>query len=362
MRLLFLNWRDIASPRAGGAELLTHEIAKRLVARGHEVTWFTSRPSGAAAVDEIDGVRLVRRGSEVTTRLFAPAFARGRRFDLVVEQINTLPYFAPLWSRVPTVVFVHQLAREVWWYEAPKALAAIGYVIEPLYLQAYRRTPLITVSESTAADLRRLGFRRRVDVIPQAVHTERVEKLPPKRLEGHLLAIGRLAPSKRYGHAIRALAILRRSHPTATLTIVGNGPERSALEEEARRLGVSDAVRLAGSVSETEKTELLTAADLLIGTSAREGWGLTVTEAALRGTPAVVYDVPGFRDSVIHGRTGLLSRSDPSALAAEARRVLEDAALYERLRAEARERASALSWDRTAAAFELAAVTAARAG
>ncbi len=102
MKLLILNWRDLRSPRAGGAELLTHEIAKRLVVRGHEVTWFTSRPDGLAAEEEIDGVRIVRRGSELTTRLHAPSFARRGTFDVVVEQINTLPYFAPLWSRAPT--------------------------------------------------------------------------------------------------------------------------------------------------------------------------------------------------------------------------------------------------------------------
>lgn len=355
MRLLLLNWRDIASPRAGGAELLTHEVAKRLVVRGHDVTWFTSRPPGAAASEEIDGVQIVRRGSELTTRLFAPSFARGRTFHLIVEQINTLPYFAPLWSRAPTVVHVNQLAREVWWYEAPKALAAIGYLVEPLYLQAYRRTPAITISASTAADLRRVGLRGRIDVIPMAVNTEPVEVLPPKRLEGHLVAIGRLAPSKRYDHAIDALALLQQTHPHATLTIVGHGREQAALEERARSLGVGEAVRLTGSLDESEKTELLTAADLLVGTSAREGWGLTVTEAALRGTPAVVYDVPGFRDSVLHERTGMVVRQEPASLAAAARRLLEDPTRYEQVRARAFANAATLSWEKTADAFEAAA-------
>ena len=70
-----------------------------------------------------------------------------------------------------------------------------------------------------------------------AVNTEAVAELPAKRLEGHLLAIGRLAPSKRYDHAIRALAELRRTHPRATLTIIGDGPERDRLERLARELG-----------------------------------------------------------------------------------------------------------------------------
>ena len=354
MRILILNWRDIRNARAGGAEVLTHEIAKRLVVRGHQVTWFTSRPDGLAAEEDIEGVRIVRRGSELTTRLHAPSFARRGTFDVVVEQINTLPWFAPLWSRTPTVVHLNQLAREVWWYEAPKPLAAIGWASEPVYLQAYRRTPAIAISESTAADLRRLGLRRRIDVIPMAVNTEPVQELPPKRLRGNLVAIGRLTPSKRYDHAIEALGLLRRSHPDATLTIVGNGRERDALGEHARRVGVGNAVTFAGGLSEPEKVELLTASDVLVGTSAREGWGLTVTEAALRGTPAVVYDVPGFRDSVLHERTGLLTSPTPAALAESLRRCLDDSALYERLRRGAREAAGSLTWDATTDGFEAA--------
>ena len=362
MKILILNWRDIRSPRAGGAELLTHEVAKRLVARGHEVVWFSSHPDGLDAEEEVDGVRIVRRGSEVTTRLHAPRFGRRGSFDLVVEEINTLPYFAPLWSRAPMVVHINQLAREVWWYEAPKALAALGYVAEPLYLQAYRRAPVITISASTAADLCRLGLSGRIDVIPMAANTEPVRELHPKRLEGHLVAIGRLAPSKRYDHAIEALALLRGSHPHATLTIVGSGRERKSLEAHARRLGVGAGVRLTGTIGESEKTGLLTESDLLIGTSVREGWGLTVTEAALRGTPSVVYDVPGFRDSVVHERTGLLSAETPSSLAEAIRRCLDDGELNQRLRFAALTKARTLDWEKTTDAFEVAVRKAAAGG
>ena len=354
VKLLLLNWRDIRSPRAGGAELLSHEVAKRLVSRGHGVTWFTSRPEGLPYGEVIDGVEIVRRGSELTTRLHAPRFVRGQHFDVIVEQVNTLPYFAPLWSRVPTVLHVNQLAREVWWYEAPKLLAVVGWLSEPAYLQAYRHTPIITISQSTASDLRGLGLHGRIDVIPMAVNTEPVVEFQPKRLEGHLVAIGRLAPSKRYDHAIEALALLRKSHPHATLTIIGNGRQRTALEEHARRLGLSAEVQLAGRVTEVEKTRLLTDADVLVGTSAREGWGLTVTEAALRGTPAVVYNVPGFRDSVLNGRTGLLVQPNPAALALALRRCLEDASTYERIRATAFATARKLSWDETTDGFETA--------
>ena len=99
MKILILNWRDIRSPRAGGAELLTHEIAAAWSQRGDQVTLFTSRGAGAPAREEIDGVHVVRRGSELTTRFFAPRSLGRQSWDVIVEEINTLPYFSPLWSR-----------------------------------------------------------------------------------------------------------------------------------------------------------------------------------------------------------------------------------------------------------------------
>jgi glycosyltransferase involved in cell wall biosynthesis len=354
LRIRLLNWRDPKSPRAGGAETLTHEIASRLVQRGHEVTWFASRPAGLAGEEELDGVRIVRRGSELTTRFFAARFARRARADVLVEEINTLPYFSPLWSRIPALLFIPQLAREVWWYEAPRLLAPLGYAAEPVYLRPYRKTRTITISASTREDLRRLGFRREIDVIPIAVSSPVLAELPPKTPTGRLVIVGRLVPSKRVLEAVRTLDQLRASHPEATLAVVGSGPELGALEHLVGTLGLQDAVSFHGRVSEEDKARILGESDVLVATAAREGWGLTVTEAARLGVPAAVYDVPGLRDSVVDGGTGVLSASRPQALAAAIASLLDDPALYSRLREAAWLRACELSWDRTVDAFEQA--------
>ena len=351
MRVLLLNWRDIRSPRAGGAEVLTHEIAKRLATR-HEVTWFTSRSDGQLPEEEIDGVRVVRRGSELTTRFFAPRFARKASWDVIVEEINTLPYFAHAWGAAPSVLFIPQLAREVWWYEAPKPVAWAGWAAEPLYLAAYRGVRGITISNSTCADLRRLGLRASIDVLPIGVSTPALPQLTVKEPGSSLVSVGRLVPSKRFDHAIRALADLRKSDSSAQLTIIGEGRERTSLERLAERLGLADAVRLTGRVSEDEKVEMLREAGLLVACAVREGWGLTTTEAARLGTPAVSYDVPGLRDSVIDGQTGVLTEPTPEALAAGVRRLLDDPARYAALRKAAWERWRHVSWDLTAESFE----------
>jgi glycosyltransferase involved in cell wall biosynthesis len=353
MRVLILNWRDVRSARGGGAERVTQDVAARLVRSGHEVTWLSSREQGLPTEDELDGVRIVRRGSELTTRLNAPGLAR-EGFDVVVDAINTVPYLAPLWSRAPVVVFFHQLARDVWWYEARLPVAAIGWAFEPFYLQVYRRTPAIVVSPSTRDDLRRFGLRGPVDVIPLAVSVTPPAALPPKHLDGRLVAVGRLTPSKRFDHAIDALADLRRTHPAATLDVIGDGGERAALAAHAGRRGVAGAVRLHGRLGSADRDHLLADADAVIGTSVREGWGLTVTEAAVLGTPGVVYDIPGFRDSVVDGRTGVVTAPDPASLATGVRWLLADPRRYAEIRARAQARASSVSLDDTAAAFEAA--------
>jgi glycosyltransferase involved in cell wall biosynthesis len=353
VRILILNWRDIRSQRAGGAELLTHEIARRLATR-HEVTWFTSQLDGLPAREEIDGIQIVRQGSEVTTRLAAPAFARSASWDLIIEEINTLPYLAHCWAGSPTVLFIPQLARDVWWYEAPRTLAPIGYALERLYLARYRAQRVITISRSTYDDLRDLGFKGSIHVIPMAVSTPALDELDVKDPAGRLVTVGRLVPSKRVDHVFRALAKIRSRFPAATLTVIGNGPKRRELSQLADDLGLGSAIDFAGHVSETAKRELLEAADLLVAAPVREGWGLTTTEAARLGTPAVVYDVPGLRDAVIHERTGLLSVAEPDSLADAVIRVLSDPALYESLRAQAWRAWRDLSWDRTASAFERA--------
>lgn len=352
MRILVLNWRDVRSPRAGGAEVVTHEVAKRLVASGHEVVLFTSQPDGLPGRDEVDGVTVVRKGSELTTRLRAPRFARAGRWDVVVEEINTLPYFAPLWARAPVVLFMHQLAREVWFYESPKLVAPLGYAAEPIYLQTYRGCAKVTVSASTRDDLLGLGLGGPVHVIPEAVSTPALDHLPAKRPAPHLAWVARLVPSKRPDHAVRMLAALRERNPEATLTLVGEGPERARIERLAADLGVGSALTLSGRVGEAEKLAILQSASVLIACSAREGWGLTVTEAGRLGTPAVAYDVAGLRDSIVDGRTGVLTPQSPAALARAVHELVTDEVRYARLRDGAWNLARELTWDRTAHAFE----------
>lgn len=355
--ILILNWRDIAHPQAGGAEKVTHEIARRWVEWGHRVTMFCASYPGATAREVIDGVRVLRHGRQHTVHWEAYRYYQQQPrecYDVILDEVNTIPFFAPLYAREPVIMFVHQLAREVWRYEAPFPLSAVGYVAEPLYLQVYRRTPIMTVSESTQADLRRLGLRGPCRIIPEAVDTRALEWLPPlssKESQLTLAFVGRIVPSKRVDHIVEALALLHHAGTRAHLWVVGSWDRayRQTLDRRIVSLGLGDYVRFWGYVDRATKERLLARAHILVMTSVREGWGLVVTEANRLGTPGVVYDVSGLRDSTRDNETGLICRRNtPSALAIAAASLWQDKAFYERLRDGAWVVAREFNWDRTA--------------
>ncbi len=362
-RVLILNWRDIAHPKAGGAERVTHEIARRWVAWGYRVTLFSAAFPGSSAEEDVDGVRVVRRGSQTTVHWEAYRYYRGQHrdaFDVIIDEVNTIPFFAPLYARCPVVMFSHQLAREVWRYEAPFPLNALGYVAEPLYLQAYRRVPIMTVSRSTRNDLRQLGLQGPCRVIPEAIDTRAPAVLPDvasKEDRLTLVFVGRVVPSKRVDHLIRALALVRRSGcrgaTQARLWVIGawDGAYRRTLDQLVSTLGLRADVTFFGHVDEATKERLLARAQVFVMASVREGWGLAVTEANALGTPAVVYDVPGLRDSTIDEQTGVVCRRNtPSDMAAAIVALQAESERYLRLRRQAWAMAKQLNWDQTARA------------
>jgi glycosyltransferase involved in cell wall biosynthesis len=278
-----------------------------------------------------------------------------KHFDVVVDEVNTIPFFTPLWADVPCVMLIHQLAREVWWYESRFPLNAIGFLAEPLYLRCYRKVAVLTVSASTRNDLRRLGFKGPITIIPEGI--EPIERpLAPKSAEPTFLYVGRLAPSKRIGHILEAMAQFRQATGKGTLWLVGSGSQRyqESLVRQTLRLNLANSVRFYGRVSSFEKHRLMAQADALLLTSVREGWGLVVTEANACGTPALVYDVPGLRDSVRNESTGLVVPPRPRNLSEAMIRLTSDEALYARFAAEGQRWSSAFSFDEAARVVGLA--------
>jgi glycosyltransferase involved in cell wall biosynthesis len=304
------------------------------------------------------GIRIVRAGRQWSVHW--QAFRHYRKslrgqFDAVIDEVNTMPFFTPFWAGIPTFMLMFQLAREVWWYESPFPISAIGYAIEPIYLMGYRDEPVLTISRSTEKDLRRLGFSGAITVIPIGI--EKVVPTPHhKAATPTFLYVGRLAPSKRIEHMIDALAQFRNATGEGTLWLVGTGSERymRSLTKLAERMRVDDRVVFLGRVPTEDKHRLMAEAHALLMASVREGWGLVVTEANACGTPAIVYDVPGLRDSVRDELTGLVVPPEPSRLADAMIRLTSDPTLYARLAAESQRWSGAFSFDEAARQFETA--------
>ncbi len=349
MNVLIFNWRDIKNPEAGGAEIYTHEIAKRLVDKGYSITLFTSKFKGCKREEIIDGVRVVRAGGKYTVYLKAKEFYEKNRyiFDVVIDEINTRPFLTPKFvDNDKIVALIHQLAREFWFYETPFPVNLIGYyILEKRWLKNYVNIPTITVSDSTKKDLESLGFKK-IFIVHNGLNVEPVDRIPEKAEKPTIIYIGRMKKAKKPQDVIEAFKIVRKEIRDVQLWMIGDGYLRKKLEFK-----VED-VKFFGYVNKRTKDELVKKAWVIAVPGVREGWGQVVTDANALGTPAVGYNIPGLRDSIKHGYNGFLVDSNPKALATGIIEILSGDKLREELSRNAIEWAKQFSWDRSAEEFE----------
>jgi glycosyltransferase involved in cell wall biosynthesis len=355
-RVHLLSWRDLDDVEAGGSEVHAAEVAKAWARAGLDVTWRTSFAQGHPPRHVRDGYRLIRRAGRylVFPRAVAAELAgRHGPADALLEIWNGVPFFSPLWFRGPRVVVIHHVHAEMWRMvlgdDAPW-LATLGHAVEhhvaPL---AYRRARVVTPSPSSKRDIvERLGLRPdRITVVPNGVDAS----FTPggERAAGPMvLAVGRLVPVKRHDLLLRAVARARARVPDLTLTIVGEGYERPLLDRVVAELDAERWVTFAGRVAQDALVGLYRRAWVVASASAREGWGLSLTEGAACATPAVATRITGHVDTVVDGVTGILTESSAESLGDAIERVVVDDELRDLLSTGAVERASRLTWDATA--------------
>jgi glycosyltransferase involved in cell wall biosynthesis len=351
-RVHFLAWRDLDDPEAGGSELHAHEVARRWAAAGIEVNFRTSHAAGHSQVAWRDGYRVIRKAGRYMVfprAAFSEMMGWHGARDGLVEIWNGMPFFSPLWVRGPRIVFLHHVHAEMWDMVLPPRLAKLGRTIESrIAPPIYRRTRIVTLSESSKRELvEELGFKaKRVDVVPPGIDPH----FSPGGREAEqplLVAVGRLVPVKRFHLLVDAVVQLRERHPGLRAVIVGEGYERASLTDQIERHDATGYIDLVGRITDAQLVELYRRAWVLASTSAREGWGMTITEAAACGTPAVATDIAGHRDAVVPGETGLLASTDAEFVAA-VDSVLTDAQLRRRLSAGALAHAERFTWAATA--------------
>ena len=372
MKIVALNWRDPRHPEAGGAELHLFEILRRCVRDGDQVTWLAEAFPGAAAEDEREGIRIVRAGTWYDAHLALGALYRARfrreRVDLVVEDINKVPFFAPLFARAPVLAVVPHLFGATVFREASPLVGSVVWAHEALIPVVYRRTPFLAISESTRDDLVRRGIaRERIDVVRCGLEQSAYGVTTPPEARAPVVSfLGRLRKYKGAQHVLHAFPAVLAAVPEARLDIIGDGPYRAELERLAGSLGVAPRVRFLGALSHTAKVAALNEAQVAACPSPKEGWGLTVIEANACGAPVVASRSPGLVESVRDGETGILvPHGDVPALAAALVRLLRDRTERLRMAEAARRWAATFDWEtcyrESRAVFERASSGAARA-
>ncbi len=340
MRIVFVAWRDLANPLAGGSEILVDRLAGGLTDRGHQVDLLCGGPADHRRYP------VTITGGTYTQFVGAPLrYLRShQRSDLVVEVANGMPFFSPLWRRGPTLCLVNHVHLDMWKMWFPPVLAAVGRVVEGWALPAvHRHRRFVAVSASTVDGLVGLGVGKdRIRVVHNGVD------LPPqpaaKSPEPLFLAMGRLVPHKRFDLLLRLWEVVRPI-TGGRLVVAGEGPDHERLQAMAG----TDAY-LPGRVSEEAKDELLGSAWLLLHPAQFEGWGLVVMEAAAHRTPTVGFDVAGVRDSVVDGHSGALAATEEEFVRAWVE-LAGDQVARQLLGDQARDRAARFSWSATVERF-----------
>ena len=352
MNILLVNWQDRENPQAGGAEVHLFEIFSRLAGRGHRVRLVCSGWEGALPAATVDGIEVIRRGNRNSFTLLGRGAVRQELKreppDILVEDINKLPLFLSGLTPAPLYVIIPHLFGGTIFHEASVPAATLVWLAERPIPRAYRRGIFHAISESTGADLAHRGVPSdRISVIHPGVDSVRHSPAPGARsTTPSFLYLGRLKRYKGVEMAIRALGVARRTRSDLILDIAGTGDDRARLEGIARELGLAEAVRFHGFVSESEKLRLLQSTWANLFPSPKEGWGITIVEAAACGTPSLASDSPGLRDSVRHGETGyLVPHGDVAALAGRMLELASDPDLVTSLGLRGRAFAETLTWE-----------------
>jgi glycosyltransferase involved in cell wall biosynthesis len=355
MKILVINWQDIKNPLGGGAETHLHEIFKRVVARGHDVTLYCCEVSGEPREEVLDGIRIIRGGNRNLFNFYVPLryFTRFKkeRYDIVIDDVNKIPFYTPLYVREPLLGISHHFFGKSIFLEAGRIAGSYVYGAEKLVNSVYKKTPFAVVSQSTLEEFLERGFpRENFTIIPNCITPQDFPmRVGPKNDAPTVTYFGRLKKYKSADHLLKAFAIVLKKLPNARLQILGTGDFRPELERLAAELGIENEVKFFGFVSDEQKIELLSAAHCMVNPSMKEGWGITNIETNACGTPVISANVPGLRDSMSEGKNGLLYEyGDIDGLSSAIVKVLKDNGLREKLSYGAVAWARTFDWDDSA--------------
>ncbi|MCX7908145.1 MAG: glycosyltransferase family 4 protein [Ignavibacteria bacterium] len=312
MNILIINWQDIKNKHAGGAEVHLFEIFKRIVKFGHKVTLLCCKTKELPKTEIVDGIEVIRIGNRAFFNWFVPFFYKKhlehKDYDVVVDDINKIPFFTPLYVKRPLLCISHHFFGCSIFKQVNPISGIYVYLSEKLMDLVYKNQKFAVVSESTLLEfLQRKYKRENFTIINNALEKEKFPfKLSIKNPYPTITYFGRLKKYKSIDHLLFAFKKVLNEFPNAQVYIIGRGDYEKSLKSLAKKLGIINSVVFWGYVDENSKIELLSKSHCVVNTSIKEGWGITNIESNACGTLVISANVPGLRDSVKDGFSGLL--------------------------------------------------------
>lgn len=353
MNILVINWQDWKNPLAGGAEVYLYEIFSRLIKRGHKVKLLVSRAAGQTRHEVLDGFDIYRIGRRANFNFLVPcamnSLLRHHKIDVIVDDLNKIPFYSPFFTRKDVIPMLMHLFRRAIYRETNLVFASYVFLTETMIRWFYPSSDFISISESTAEDLRALGVKNKINVVHCGIPPKpRLHDI--KRRKNLVAYVGRVKKYKAIDHFIKAVARIKKKRDIDAV-IVGDGDAKSELVDLAKKMKLD--IKFTGFVNEVDKYKVYSNARVIVQPSVKEGWGLTVIEAQSCGTPVVCADSPGLREVVVDGKVGFLyPYGDIERFAERIIELMDDDIKWRKFSSAAQAWADKFSWDNAAKKIE----------
>ncbi len=356
MNILWLSWKDPTHHDAGGAEISGEQHAIAWTRAGHHVHWVSINYPGSQSTVVKDGVEYEHVGQKWMWFLglihlffwFKWVTHWKNRYDLIVDEIHGPPLLTPLYIRKPKLVIIHEVAGDIWKKTVPFPISWImQYCVEPLFFKAYTDVPIIAGAQTTIDDLKKIGIpEQNIHFIPYGVTIPQQKQTFPKETQPTLVFLSQLRPMKGFDRVYEGFKKIQQTIPDVKLWVVGDDslPYGQEMRQKVLSEQKNENVTFFGKVSQEKKFELLQRAHVLVHGSYKEGWGLVVIEANAVGTPSVVYDAAGLRNSVHHAVTGYIAKNTEE-FAQYGILLLGNQTTYEQFQQHAKEWSAQFSWE-----------------
>lgn len=354
-------------PHFGGVEEHVRQVAAELTGRGHAVEVWTVDRGERLGTQVVDGIRV----------RYLPTPMPARRASNLARFAVTAPVALARWVRAarkfrPDLLHVHcfgpngpyarvvaSLVRVPWllsshgetFMDANDVFGRSALMRQQLQRACETADVVTGCSAAVAEDLQEHYGAGNVAVVPNGVRAVPSTSGTPAA-QGHkrVVAVGRLVRVKGFDLLVDAVA---QSTEIQRLHLIGDGPEREALEQQVEQLGLTDRVTLLGKRSPEEVQQLMAEADVVVMPSRREAFGIVALEAWVSGTPLVATSLGGPAGFVTDGVDGVLvDPEDTADLARAIDGVLADPSLASELAANGLESVKGYTWERVADHYE----------